>query len=94
MFDDAFLLDTEAWEWKEVTKKVHPSPGLLVGHTAELAYCCGKEGGVKAHGGEVVGAGEEEEAKEETEEKESRVMIFGGQDKLGGRREELYLIKI
>ena len=84
MFEDAFLLDTEIWEWKEVTKAIQPSPGLLVGHTAELAHC-GDDGVM------TVGAATEVEEKKEGE---TRVMIFGGQDKLGGRREELYLIKI
>ena len=83
MYDDAFLLDTESWEWKEVTKELNGSPGLLVGHTAALAHCVGAS---KAG----------EEAKEETEGSagETRVMIFGGQDKLGGRREELHVINI
>lgn len=81
MFDDAFLLDTEGWEWKEVTKEIKPSPGLVVGHTAQLAHCASSK------------ATKEEEDKEE-EKGETRVMIFGGQDKIGGRREELYLINV
>ena len=95
MHEDAYLLDTEAWEWTPLPaaateaaqqgllqgKALAPSPGLRVGHTAVLARL-----GAEAEG-EVGGEGNDN-AKEE-----ARVLVFGGQDKQGVRRDDLLVIK-
>lgn len=120
MFEDAYLLDTEQWEWTPVPAAqaqqlqsqqpqsqdeqqeqqqvkglleggaLSPAPGFLVGHTAVLAA----SGKGKQEGGE-----EEEDEGEQGEgmgvkgEGEARVLVFGGQDRLGVRREELLVLQ-
>jgi len=89
MYDDAFVLDTESWEWKKVevegTKEggSDEGPGVVVGHTAVLA----RGGGYR---------GEEEEVEGEGEEgvRETRVLMFGGQDPGGVRKDDLVVLAV
>lgn len=107
VFEDAFLLDTEQWEWTRLAPSTTqaqeqlqspeqqegllgggplvPAPGFLVGHTAVLA----------SSSASTKGGDEEMETEEEGGKggKDTRVLFFGGQDRLGVRREELLIVK-
>ena len=86
MYENAFLLDTQTWEWRALEggregsslladKALFPSPGVMVGHTAVLAQARAED--------------EEGPAGERT----VRVLMFGGQDPKGTRREDLFVVK-
>ena len=71
MFSDAFLLDTEAWEWRQASNTAN---GVVVGHTAVL--------GTKsaASASPASSAGNEENVDPNTMDVEHEVvMFFGGQ---------------
>lgn len=116
VYEDAFLLDTEQWEWTRVAPSqaqqlqrqqqddkeqeqeqeqpgllgggpLVPAPGFLVGHTAVLASSAKgdeEEGEAQAQG---------EGAREAKGGQGARVLVFGGQDRFGVRREELLVLK-
>lgn len=122
MYEDAYLLDTEQWEWtgplapaeaqalldqtsstnngngndnqqeqQEQEQQapplpgllrggpLHPHPGFLVGHTAVLAASVK---GSKAEEGEGKEGGVG-----------GKVLVFGGQDRLGARKEDLLVLE-
>eukprot|EP00624_Nannochloropsis_granulata_P001876 evm.model.NODE_19120_length_25721_cov_24.254967.2 len=85
MYDDAFVLDTESWEWRKVelegTKEggSDGGPGVVVGHTAVLTRVGGWGGG-------------EEEGEEGA--RETRVLMFGGQDPTGVRKDDLVVLAV
>ncbi|TFJ80489.1 hypothetical protein NSK_008230 [Nannochloropsis salina CCMP1776] len=85
LFEDAFILDTETWEWRAAGAEVgageqqEEGPGVVVGHTAVVARA-GREGGEGGQGGEENGDG--------------RVLVFGGQDRKGERRDDLFVLSM
>lgn len=86
-FGDAYLLDTNLWEWTRGPEFLlgADEAGLRVGHTALLARCNSDGGG---------GEGDATAAATEGEGFEMKAAYFGGQDGDGVRRSELALLTL
>ena len=105
VFEDAFLLDTEQWEWTPVSparaQQLQQQQGQEDEQEAAAAAGPGLvEGGplhpspgfLVGHTAVLAGGGTGEEGGRREKEQE-RVLVFGGQDRLGVRREEVLALK-
>lgn len=90
-FGDAYLLDTELWEWSRGPESLlgADAAGLRVGHTALLA----RVGGGSSSRGNDSGDGDDEDAAAD-EGVQMKAAFFGGQDGADVRHSDLALLAL